>query len=208
MWWILLACASPTVAAPPAQPFDAAPAAPPPAFVDERAAMEARFAAAKTPLATAKAARAIAVARGYLGTPYRWEGRDTARFPGLDCLGLLFRAWGAVDGTAWTAYPPNPSPLVASGRLGAPVPGLDGVLRADVDPAALRAGDVLYLLLAGYEIPDAPLWTHDGVSYWPWHTAMYVGDGVVIEASPLGAVREGPLVGLTWDALYVTRVPG
>lgn len=156
---------------------------------------------------TARAGSAIALARNYLGTPYVWAGRDTEKHPGLDCLGLLYRAWGPVTGTPWTRYPVNPTKLVASGMLGAPVPGLDGVLREELDPGLLRPGDVLYLLIAEYEIPDAPLWVHDGVRYWPWHTGLYVGEGrgTVIHAGPSSGVAEQPLMTLAFDALYVTR---
>lgn len=172
---------------PPAPPSDPAPALPDPP--------------------TARAGSAIAAARHYLGVPYVWAGRDTAKHPGLDCLGLLYRAWGPVTGTPWTRYPVNPTQLVASGLLGGPVPGLDGVLRAALDPGLLRPGDVLYLLVAEYEIPDAPLWIHDGLRYWPWHTGLYVGEGTrtVIHAGPSSGVAEQPLDTLPFDALYVTR---
>lgn len=183
---------------------------PPPMLVapveTEREAFDARVAALPPVIAGPKAAKALAKARTYLDVDYRWEGRDTPTHPGLDCLGLLYRSWGAVDGTPWQRYPFNPSPLVASGRLGAPVPGLAGATRDEADLALLRPGDVLYLLLANYRIPDAPLWVYDDVEYWPWHTALYVGEGRVIEASPLGSVRETALAALAWDGLFVTRV--
>ena len=168
------------------------------------------------------AARAAAVAEAakWLGTPYRWGGRGTQGHPGLDCLGLLFRAWGPVTRTGWTRYPFNPSPLVASGMLGTPVVGWAGRRRADVETEALAAGDVLYLLAAEHEIPDSPLWEEvrpcgsgeqpNGVGdcttrYWPWHTVLYVGEGWVIQAEPGGVVVVDRLEDLTFDALYVTR---
>lgn len=149
--------------------------------------------------------RVVAVARAQLDEPYRWEGRGTARLPGWDCLGILFHAAGTIDGRSWRAYEVNPSELVANGKLGRAVPGLDGVLAADADTSALRPGDVVYLLRAGYAIPDAPLWTHDGQDYWPWHTALATGPGRVLHAAPGGSVREQPLEELLWDALFVTR---
>lgn len=159
------------------------------------------------PAPSPRAAAAIAHARSYLGMAYVWAGRDTKEQPGLDCLGLLYRAWGPVTGTPWRKYPVNPSKIVASGLLGAPVPGLAGALRAEIDRGLLHPGDVLYLLLGEYEIPDDPLLVHDGVRYWPWHTGLFVGEGkgTVIHASPSAGVAEQPLDELAWDALYVTR---
>ena len=155
---------------------------------------------------TADAATALAHARDWLGTPYRWNGRGTARLPGLDCLGLLYRAWGPTTSTPWTAYPVNPSELVDSALLGAPVPGQDGVLRGQVDTDLLRPGDVLYLLSTA-PIPDLPLWRDRGTPYWPWHTVLWVDNGEVIHAAPGDQVRVQPLEELAWDALFVTR-PG
>ncbi len=151
--------------------------------------------------------KAVAAARSRLGIPYRWDGRQTNKLPGLDCLGLLFRSYGDVTGTSWWRYPVNPTPLVGSGLLGAPVPGLDAVLRADLDATQLQPGDVVYFLLANTPIPDDPLWTHDGSPYWPWHTGMYVGDGRVVQAQPGGVVTEGLIEDVRFDALFVTRLP-
>jgi len=152
-----------------------------------------------------RAARALAAGEALLGEPYRWGGRNEPGHPGVDCLGLLYLAWGSVTGTPWRRYPVNPSELVTSGLLGAPVPGLDGVLRAEVDTATLQPGDVLYFLMANYEIPDSPLWTHEGTPYWPWHTGLYAGDGRALHAQPGGRVRHQDLAGIAFDALYVTR---
>ena len=151
--------------------------------------------------------RAVVAALALQGEPYRWGGRDTAKNPGIDCLGLLFRGFGAATGTPWTAYPVNPSELVSSGLLGQPAPGLDGVLRADLRPDALRRGDVLYLLLEEVEIPDAPLWERDGRRYWPWHTGLALGggDALVVHARPGDEVTVQPLAEIAFDALYVTR---
>jgi hypothetical protein len=125
----------------------------------------------------------------------------------MDCLGRLYRAWGSVTGTGWRAYPVNPSELVASGLLGVPVAGMAGVMRADLRLSQLKAGDVLYLLIAGHEIPDAPLLIDGDTRYWPWHTALYAGYAEVLHAEPGGAVRRESLHALAFDALYVTRLP-
>ena len=163
---------------------------------------------------------ALAHAQQWLGTPYAWEGRGTRKHPGMDCLGLLYRAWGPVTNTAWTAYPVDPSELVRSELLGRTVPGLAGRLRASVDDSELRPGDVLYLLKAWAEIPDEPLWLQTracgageeadsnalcSTPYWPWHTVVYVDQGVVVHAAPGAEVRTQRLSELDYDALFVTR---
>jgi cell wall-associated NlpC family hydrolase len=152
-------------------------------------------------------AASLVEAQRYLGTPYVWGGRATARNPGLDCLGLMFRGVAAATGARWTAFPVDPTAIVASGALGRPVPGLDGVRRAALPLTALRPGDALYLLLAGHRIPDAPLWVAEGQEYWPWHTALYADAGEVLHASPAAGVVRASIWSLPWDALYVTRLP-
>lgn len=154
--------------------------------------------------ATPRAAKAIENGLSYLGEPYLWNGRDTQRLPGLDCLGLLYRAWGPVTDTAWTAYPVNPSELVAGGLLGEPVKGTPA-LRRGFDVNTLRPGDVLYFLIEGYEIPDEPLWVRGEARFWPWHTALYIGDGEILHAAPGDKVRRQALDEILWDALLATR---
>jgi len=149
---------------------------------------------------------AIKNAESYLGQPYAWGGRNTSGNPGIDCLGLLYLAWGPVTGTPWRSYPVDPSKIVASKKLGTPVDGAAGVLRADLDQGLLQRGDVLYFLNRGYEIPDEPLWVVGEDRYWPWHTGLYAGDGVALHAEPGGVVRRQPLDEIPFDALYVTRV--
>ncbi len=159
----------------------------------------------RTETPVGRADRVVALARGRLGEPYRWEGRGTGKLPGFDCLGILFRSFGAVDDRKWWTYEVNPSELVAGGKLGSPVDGLSGVFREDLDPAALEKGDVLYFLLRDYEIPDTPLLVRGEDRYWPWHTGLYVGDGRVLHARPGEEVMEQPLDAVAFDALFVTR---
>ncbi len=149
---------------------------------------------------------AIANAEALLGEPYRWGGRKTEGNPGVDCLGLLYLAYGPPTNTPWRGYPVDPSKIVRSRKLGAPVKGLDGVARESLSADKLKRGDVLYLLLAGYEIEDEPLWTHGEVRYWPWHTALYLGGGEVMHAEPGGVVRRQALEEMSFDALFVTRL--
>lgn len=193
---ILMACQPEAVATPPEVGASAPPAAPP-----------APRQPTTAPSPTVEAA--VIAAKTYMGKHYEWAGRDTAKNPGIDCLGLLFLGYGAATGTPWRKYPVNPSQIVASGRLGAPVPGLDGVARADIDWGLLRRGDVLYFLNEGYEIKDAPLWVRtDGAKFWPWHTGMYIdeGKGLALHASPWSGVIEEPLEDVPFDALFVTRL--
>ena len=148
---------------------------------------------------------ALEAARTWAGTPYRWGGRGTDAHPGMDCLGILFRAYGVMDGVPWWAYAVNPSELVASGRLGAPVPGLDGKPWSPEQVAQLEVGDVLYFLVEGYEIPDVPLVEDASGRWWPWHTGLYAGEGQVLHAAPGGTVRTQPLSEVFFERLYVTR---
>ena len=163
--------------------------------------------AAAAPSPTVEAA--VQAALRYRGAHYEWGGRNTAGNPGIDCLGLLFLAYGEATGTPWRRYAVNPSELVTSGLLGAPVPGLDAAPRDRVDLGVLRRGDVLYFLIEGYEIPDDPLWVRtDGARFWPWHTGIYLGDGLTVHASPSAGVAEQPLEEIAFDALFVTRLGG
>lgn len=159
----------------------------------------------RTEVPVGRVDRIVALARERLGEPYRWEGRGTDRFPGYDCLGILFRSFGAVDGRSWRTYEVNPSELVANGKLGAPVDGLDGILRDELDPVTLAKGDVLYFLLRDYRIPDDPLLVRGEAQYWPWHTGLYVGDGRVLHARPGESVMEQSLDSIAFDAVFVTR---
>jgi cell wall-associated NlpC family hydrolase len=194
MWVLAASCLAAPVAPPPVAPPPAAAsnvqAPPPPAPSDPRVE------------------RAITWAEAALGTEYRWDGRGTDRLPGLDCLGVIFRAYGQATDTDWRRYPVNPSELVAGGLLGRPVPGLDGVLRSAVAVEDLRRGDVLYLLMREYLLKDEPLWVHpDESRYWPWHTGIYLGEGQVLNSHPGRGVVVMPLEELMFDGLFVTRLP-
>lgn len=149
---------------------------------------------------------AMACAASHLGEKYHWGGRMTEALPGLDCLGLLYLAWGSCTETPWHQYPVDPSKLVESGLLGAPVPGAAGVLSDELSSDVLQPGDVLYFLLEGYQIEDDPLLTKEKRKFWPWHTGLYVGDQLVIHAQPGGVVRRQLLGEIAFDALYATRL--
>ena len=197
MWLIALALAS---------PYDPPPAAPVPDAYRWTATPDPAHAtvpADPDPIVEA----ALTEAMRYAELPWTWNGRGTDRLPGIDCMGLLFRAYGTATGTPWRDHATDPSKLVASGKLGPPVPGLDGVLRGEVDPTKLRRGDIVYFLVKEQEIPDAPLMQRDGARYWPWHVGVYVGEGkqLVLNAHPTFDVVRMPLDAVLWDAIFVTR---
>lgn len=56
------------------------------------------------PLAPADPARVIAIARGWIGTPYRHQA--STRGAGCDCLGLARGVWRALHGAEPTELPP------------------------------------------------------------------------------------------------------
>lgn len=149
--------------------------------------------------------QAIALAEATKGTPWKWNGRLTPQLPGLDCLGIIFVAYGEATGTPWRDYPVNPSELVASAKLGNVVPEVAGVLRGNVPVDALKRGDILYFLVEGYEIPDKPLLVDGERRYWPWHTGIYLGDGNVLNSHPSQGVVVMRLTDISWDALFATR---
>lgn len=167
------------------------------------------------------AERIVRAVTAYLGQPYvfggragrmgcRRDGRRVRCREGIDCQSLIFFAYEAVRGTHWTRFSVMPSVNVERQRLGRPVPGLDGVLEDALDRRALRTGDVLFFLLAEYNLDaDAPLWTHRGVRYGVWHTALVQraegGDVRVIHAKPGDAVVVEPLDAIDFDALFVLR---
>jgi len=152
--------------------------------------------------------RVVEAAERYIGEPYAWGGRNTVAHPGIDCLGLLFLAVGEVTGTPWRKFPVDPSKMVAGGLLGTPVLGLDGVPREKLNTSLLEKADIVYLLARERVIPDAPLWTDAGQRYWPWHTALYAGNGEVLHAEPGRKVRRQALLGIWFDAVFVTRIAG
>lgn len=150
---------------------------------------------------------AIAATTDYVDLPWVWGGRASAKNPGIDCLGLVFRGYARASGTPWWSYPVDPSKLVASGLLGQPVPGLDGVQRGQVPYELLRRGDVVYFLRENHRIPDDPLWNDGAYDYWPWHVGLYVDEGqrFVVNAHPFYNVIRMPIDDVLWDALFVTR---
>jgi len=104
-----------------------------------------------------------------------------------------------------------PSISIQRGELGQPVPGLNGVLRDDVDRTLLRRGDVLFFLLEGYNLDaDKALLERGEAKYGTWHTGLvHCSDGGevrVIHARPDDRVTIEPLDAIAFDALVVLRL--
>lgn len=206
-------------ARPASQPAPPRPPASRPAPSSLPASYPRRPPAAPTPLPE----QIVAVAEGYLGAPYVFGGRNgrpgcrqgrrrVRCQPGIDCQSLIFFAYEKVCGRPWTAYSVTPSVSAQRRELGDPVPGLDGVLRPELDRSQLRTGDVLFFLLEDYNLDaDRPLMERDGHRYGVWHTGLYhgVADDVarVLHARPGDRVVVEPLDDISFDALYVLRLP-
>lgn len=166
--------------------------------------------------------RIVAAAETFLGQPYvfggragrsgcRSEGRRVRCQEGIDCQSLIFFAYEKVVGTHWTKFSVMPSQSVKNQRLGRPVPGLDGVLAGKLDRTKLRTGDVLFFLLPEYNLDaDPALWTHEGMPYGVWHTALVHHaqdhDVRVIHAKPGAEVVIEPLDAIHFEALFVLRL--
>lgn len=86
------------------------------------------------------AERAVAAARGWVGTPYRDQA--SCRGAGADCLGLLRGVWREVYGREPAEVPPyGPDWAEVSGRE--TLLEAARALMAEVPAAELRPGDVL-----------------------------------------------------------------
>lgn len=180
---------------------------------------------------TTSAEQIVRAAESYLGREYVFGGRDgrpgcrdgkkrVRCAGGIDCQSLIFFAYESVLGRAWTRYSVMPSISIRRGELGQPVPGLDGVLRDDVDRTRLRRGDVLFFLLDGYNLDaDKPLLVRGDAQYGTWHTGIVhcsprqglpgaadAGAVQVIHARPGDRVTIEPLDAIAFDALYVVRL--
>ena len=167
--------------------------------------------------------RVITEAEKYLGKPWVFGGRDgrpgcrkdgkkALCDEGVDCLSLLFFAHESTCGTPWWKFSVMPSVSVREKQLGAPVPGLDGVLAASVNRSLFKKGDAIFFLLADYNLDaDAPLFIAGEKKYGAWHTALVTstaGGAIrVIHAKPGAEVTVEPLDAITFDALFVVRLP-
>jgi hypothetical protein len=105
-----------------------------------------------------------------------------------------------------------PSVSVKRGELGTPVKGLDGVLRSELDPSLLNAGDVIFFLALDYNLKaDLPLFEKGGKKFGTWHMGLYHSyngtDHWVIHANPGREVEITSLRQIYFDAIFVVRLP-
>ncbi|MCP4810771.1 MAG: C40 family peptidase [Proteobacteria bacterium] len=143
---------------------------------------------------------ALEHARTHLDTPWAWNGQATTKNPGLGCMSLVYRSYSHATGTPRSRYPVNPSELLASERLGTAV----AAIPVGIPVEGLEPGDVVFFLTTT-EIPDDPMYSADGVDYWPWHMGLWAGDGQVLHAEPGGVVRTQAVEEIAWDVLLATR---
>ncbi len=139
--------------------------------------------------AEARAARAVEIARGWIGTPYLHQG--SRQGVGCDCLGLLRAIWRALYGCEPNAVPVYTPDWGEAGRdeafergLRAQMAAWDGVARSgDVLLFRMRAGAVAKHLGIAGEVGQSPTFIH-----------AYAGHGVL----------ESPL-SLPWRRRIVAR---
>ncbi|MCX7995520.1 MAG: C40 family peptidase [candidate division WOR-3 bacterium] len=160
------------------------------------------------PINTAVNEKFLQAGKKYLGVPFVWGGRSKER---LDCMGLLFLAYKDITGRDWRELSVLPSKLVASGKLGKPVKGLDGVLKENLKVEKLKNGDVIYFLVKEkvYDT-DVPLVNIDSIPYWVWHMGIFAGFdsnrvALCLNAKPGDKVVIEPLNDIYFDAIFVTR---
>ena len=123
----------------------------------------------------------VSTARKFLGTNYNWEGRLTKRFPGLDCLGLLFKTMEKNYGVPWKTWNTNPAALIS--QIGKKNKSM--FLKSKINVYSinrLKLGDFLFFLWDDKNIWPAIL--QGQKKYWVWHAAIYSGNNNIIHASP------------------------
>lgn len=155
-------------------------------------------------------------ARELLGVPYHFGGRLGAApvgREGIDCQGLLFYAAERIGGCGWRSFSVFPTRSVASGELGARVPGLAPVSTADLRLTDLQPGDVL-LFVGPEENPAEPaIGELKHAPVWVWHTGLYAGAGnFLVGDHYAGEAVEIPLLPYltahadAYSGLFVTRM--
>ena len=144
----------------------------------------------------------ITYARNQLGQQYIFNGRNTDRFPGLDCMGLCFQAYANVYDEKWYKYSYIPSELISSGKLGEKITLEDNTISLE-NISKLHPGDIIYFLDSGnmgltqedVEGRNKPIEQINGRDYWAYHMAIYSGEGNILHASPWDSkVVEQPLI--------------
>ncbi len=127
-------------------------------------------------------ARALAEARGWIGTPYRHQA--SARGAGCDCLGLLRGVWRALYGEEPEPVPPYTPDWSEPGREERLWAAALRHLAPRPPEAAPAPGDVLlFRMRAGSVAKHLGLQGHVGPA--PSFIHAYTGHGVI--ESPLSA---------------------
>ena len=121
--------------------------------------------------------RAVAVARGWIGTPYRHQA--AVQGAGTDCLGLLRGVWRAVHGAEPVPVPPYGPDWAETGGTEALWQALANLWPAATGP--MRPGEVLlFRMRAGSMAKHLGLATQAGPGARFVHA--YSGHGVVESA--------------------------
>ncbi len=120
----------------------------------------------------------------FLGTQYVFEGRDTQKFPGIDCLGLLFVSIEKVTGESWKKWNVMPSKLLKQFDVSKEKTFYNEDIKdKKFITDNLNEGDIIFFLLP-YENKDFPVRKNNNLDLWVWHVAIYSGKGNIIHASP------------------------
>ena len=123
-------------------------------------------------------ARVVAIARGFIGTPYRHQG--SLKGVGCDCLGLIRGVWRELYGAepeAPTPYAPDWAERAGRERL---LEAAERHCGAALPPSALRPGDLLIFR-----------WQDDAAAK---HAGIATPEGRFIHAYEQAAVIESALV--------------
>lgn len=161
----------------------------------------------------------VRAAKKYAGVPYIYGGRLTEKNPGLDCLGLIFRALQDRYGIQWRSWSVKPSKLMDQLSKKDRQTILMS-LEASKDAESfknIKAGDLVFFLGTS-KLEDVPVAKGlNGEDLFVWHTGIASGNGNVIHSSPfddadgkpLRRVTEEPMVSMMkrvgFDGLIVIR---